>query len=351
MNLADIDKRFEKNMFKVKPKTGPQVIPTGSWIIDSAIGGGIPRQLITQISGPFSSGKTSLVLSTIAQYQKMVGPDDPQNKVLFIDAESTFKKEYAEQLGIDMSRVVLKGGSEEGDTSFQTGEQTFDYIRYVTQKLDEPAFGIIVVDSIPALIPAQLYDTDTEDTQAMGATARMLTKVLPTIINPIKTTNTALILINQLRENPGALPNTNPEYVVGGRQLGYMTSLHLEVRQRRAEKDKGEIEGWPWTIAIKKSKVNNAKARGSKVESFFKYGVGVDILREIEFAGPITGVLNREGNTFYYWGEPIKGVNGRSQLVTYLKENPDFYEEIKNDIRKVIEENPTIFVDGTVQEE
>ena len=48
------------------------VIPTGSLLLDAALGvGGYPKGRIIEIYGPESSGKTTLALEAIAQVQKL----------------------------------------------------------------------------------------------------------------------------------------------------------------------------------------------------------------------------------------------------------------------------------------
>jgi len=339
----DILKIFSKDMYVQQETPSPVNVPTGSWIIDSATGGGIPRRAITQISGPESAGKTSLALSAMAQFQATLAEGDTQDKILFIDAEGTFKPQYAEQIGVDMSKVMLIGGTEAGDVSFKTGEQTFDFIRNVCS-INKPEFGMIIVDSIPSLVPQDNFGVNTQESRGMASQARMLSYVLPGLINPIKVSNTALVLINQLRLNPGTVYG-NPEYVPGGRALAFYTSLHLKVKTRKADKQGDDIIGWPWIITIMKTKMNNSKAKGTTIESFFRFGEGIDIMHEIAFAGPKTNVLNKDGHKYYFHGERIEGVVGTKQLIQHFEDHPEFLQEVKRDIVKAIADNPTILVD------
>src|ERR1700745_303975 len=85
--VASIEKEYGKgSIMRLKgghtltPDTG--VVPSGSIRLEIALGiGGYPRGRIMEISGPESSGKTTLTLHAIAQVQKAGGV------AAFIDAE------------------------------------------------------------------------------------------------------------------------------------------------------------------------------------------------------------------------------------------------------------------------
>jgi len=166
----------------------------------------------------------------------------------------------------------------------------------------------------------------------------------------LKVSNTALILINQLRLNPGAGMYQNPEYVPGGKALAFYTSLHLGIKTRKADTKDGDIYGWPWRITIKKTKLNNSKAKGTVVDSYFEYGHGIDDMYEIAFAGPKTGVLNQDGLKYYYHGERLEGIVGAKQFLKYMQDNPEFKANLKADIVEVIKRNPMVLVNEQERE-
>ena len=78
------------------------VIPTGSLLIDAALGvGGYPKGRIIEIYGPESSGKTTLALEAIAEVQKLGG------RAAYIDAEHAIDPDYAKALGVDINNLIL----------------------------------------------------------------------------------------------------------------------------------------------------------------------------------------------------------------------------------------------------
>ena len=94
--LAQIEKTFGKGaVMKLgeRPQISEDVIPSGSLLINKALGiGGYPRGRIIEIYGPESSGKTTLALHAIAETQKKGG------KAAFVDAEHALDPSYAEKL-------------------------------------------------------------------------------------------------------------------------------------------------------------------------------------------------------------------------------------------------------------
>ena len=83
-------------------KSNVDVIPTGSFSLDLALGvGGLPKGRIVEIFGPESSGKTTLALNVIAQAQKKNG------KVAFIDAEHAMDPDYAAKLGVKVKDLLI----------------------------------------------------------------------------------------------------------------------------------------------------------------------------------------------------------------------------------------------------
>src|SRR4029077_6473120 len=95
--LAQIDKQYGKgSVMRLgdEVRAPIEVIPTGSMVLDLALGiGGLPRGRVVEIYGPESSGKTTVALHAIASAQSAGGI------CAFIDAEHALDPEYAARLG------------------------------------------------------------------------------------------------------------------------------------------------------------------------------------------------------------------------------------------------------------
>ena len=76
------------------------VIPTGALSLDLALGvGGMPRGRIVEVYGPESSGKTTLMLSVIANAQRAGG------LAAFVDVEHALDPAYAKRIGVSYNFV------------------------------------------------------------------------------------------------------------------------------------------------------------------------------------------------------------------------------------------------------
>jgi recA bacterial DNA recombination protein len=80
-------------------RPSPEMVPTGVPAID-ALTGGLPRGGLTEIVGPASSGRTSLLLSILAQATAR------QEACALVDASDAFDPESAVSAGVDLKRLL-----------------------------------------------------------------------------------------------------------------------------------------------------------------------------------------------------------------------------------------------------
>jgi hypothetical protein len=80
-------------------RPSPEMVSTGVPAID-ALTGGLPRGALTEIVGPASSGRTSLLLSLLAQATAR------QEACALIDASDAFDPQSAVAAGIDLKRLL-----------------------------------------------------------------------------------------------------------------------------------------------------------------------------------------------------------------------------------------------------
>ena len=124
-------------------------ITTGSLSLDAALGGGWATNHWAEIIGHESAGKTFLVLKTIAANQRL----DPNWTVVWFATED-FSETYAEMLGVDVDRVIVRN------------ENIMERVyKECIQFLQTKAVDCIVIDSLPFLVSGREDDGDMDETQ------------------------------------------------------------------------------------------------------------------------------------------------------------------------------------------
>ena len=211
-----IEKQFgQGSIMKLGSKTetsGIEVIPSGSILLDEALGiGGYPRGRIIEIFGPESSGKTTLALHVVAEAQKRGGI------AAFVDAEHALDPQYAQKLGVNIDELWVA----QPDAGEQALEITENLVR-------SGAVDVIVVDSVAALTPQAEIDGEMGDSH-MGLQARLMSQALRKLTAIISRSKCILIFINQIRMKIG-IAYGNPETTTGGNALKFYSSVRIEVR-------------------------------------------------------------------------------------------------------------------------
>jgi recombination protein RecA len=295
--------------------SGIEVIPSGSILLDEALGiGGYPRGRIIEIFGPESSGKTTLALHAVAESQKLGGI------AAFIDAEHALDPVYAKNLGVNIDDLWV--------SQPDSGEQALEIAESLVRS---GAVDVIVVDSVAALPPQAEIDGDMGDAQ-MGLQARLMSQAMRKLTAIIGKSRTIIIFINQIRMKIGVMFG-NPETTTGGNALKFYSSLRLEVRKTEtieAGKDSDAI-GNRVKVKVVKNKVA-PPFRRAELEIIF--GKGISASGSLLDAAVKHGLIDKKG-AWYSCGEEKVG-QGRDSAREYMEQNPAFAAEIEGKLKKII---------------
>lgn len=289
-------------------------ISTGSISLDLALGiGGIPRGRVIEIYGPESSGKTTLALHCIAEAQKSGG------MAAFIDAEHTFDRKYAENLGIDTENLLI--------SQPDNGEQALEITEHLIRS---GAIDIIVIDSVAALVPKAELEGEMGESK-MGLQARLMSQALRKLTGTINKTGCSCVFINQLREKIGIVFG-NPETTTGGNALKFYATVRLDIRRiGQIRESSSEITGNRTRVKVVKNKV----APPFKIVEFdIIYGEGISKSGEIVDLGVELDVINKSGSWFSYEGNKLG--QGREAVKSLLMDNPELMEELETKIKSKI---------------
>lgn len=310
--LSNIEKQFGKGaVMKLGQNSilNVEAIPTGSLSLDLALGiGGVPRGRIVEVYGPESSGKTTVALHIVAQAQKNGGD------AVFIDVEHALDPVYAKALGVDIDSLLV--------SQPDTGEQALEICEALVRS---GAIDVVVVDSVAAMVTKAEIEGEMGDSH-VGLQARLMSQALRKLTGAISKSNCVVIFINQLREKIGVVYG-NPETTPGGRALKFYSSVRLEVRRSEQLKVGSEVIGNRTRVKVVKNKV---APPFKEAEFDIMYGQGISRDGEILDLAAQLDIINKSG-AWYNYGETRLG-QGRDNAKAYMRENPDFAEDIARQV-------------------
>jgi len=103
-----------------RPHVPPDVVASGIFELDALVGGGLPRGALTEVCGPTSSGRTSLVYSVLAQMTRK------QEACAVVDVSDALDPESLAGAGADLTRIlwVRCGGAKAAEQTHAQELQT-----------------------------------------------------------------------------------------------------------------------------------------------------------------------------------------------------------------------------------
>jgi recombination protein RecA len=311
--IGQIERQFGKGSIMklgAQPIEQVPVISTGSLSLDAALGvGGLPRGRVIEIFGPESSGKTTLALHAVAEAQRKGGI------AAFIDAEHALDTNYARKLGVNCDDLLV--------SQPDTGEQALEIADVLIRS---GAIDIIVIDSVAALVPRAEIEGEMGDSH-MGLQARLMSQALRKLTGTIGKTGTTLIFINQIRMKIGVMFG-NPETTTGGNALKFYASIRLDIRRIAAIKDGQEVVGSRTRVRVVKNKL---APPFKEAEFDIMYGEGISLSGDLVDTGVNLGIIEKSGAWYSYGGQRIG--QGRQNVKTFLKDNPEIFAEALEKVR------------------
>ncbi|MBP7281888.1 MAG: recombinase RecA [Leptospiraceae bacterium] len=311
--MGQIEKQFGKGSIMrlgANSAVAIPVISTGSLDLDIALGiGGLPVGRIVEIYGPESSGKTTLMLSTIAQAQKKGGI------AAFIDAEHALDPSYAKKLGVNIDDLLV--------SQPDNGEEALEICESLVRS---NAIDIIVIDSVAALVPKAEIEGDMGDSH-MGLQARLMSQALRKLTGTISKSKTTVVFINQIRMKIGVMFGS-PETTTGGNALKFYASVRMDIRKIETLKDKEDPIGNRVRVKVVKNKCA-PPFKQAEFDVMFNSGINkessiIDLAVKHE-------IIVKGGSWYSYNGEKIG--QGKETVRAFLQEHPDLSGKLEAQIR------------------
>lgn len=283
------------------------VISTGLPQLDRITGiGGIPFKRITEISGTWSVGKTSLALSMVAQGQR------EGRECIWVDAEWSWDSMYAEALGVDIKKLGL----------IQT-RHAEDALDQLLEYVEEGKNTLIVIDAVGALHPkdeAEKYSGE----RTIGAQSSLVARFCRKIVPMLSLNNNALVVLNH-EYTPIMATGGRPQLKTsGGAKLEYHKSLWIRLSKNgMALKVGDEFVGFKVIAEIRKNKMASTQKQECELEMF--YGKGFNPTSDLLADALEKEIIVKVGNTHYLKDEKLGGIS----KVRELMKDTEFVERLK----------------------
>lgn len=338
-----LSKQYEDETLAIKADITPayERMPTGAFGLDYPLYGGLVYGRIHTFAGLFHSGKTTAACLAMSAYQR----EHPEQTCVYVDVEHSLDLKFqARMTGLQLDKMIYF------NPKTLTGEQILDAILDF-QKTDD--VGMIVLDSIPALLPAQALENDMEKDPGMrGTIAKPLHRFLIVMSNLVNQKNNIFIMINQVRVSGTTFTGAPIYSEPGGQAPAYYSSIKVRFGTRtfikgdKVDSSDGEgAEGFRLKFAITKNKCGPI-ARGGGFLSF-NYDKGfmwledmLEIAYKFDFIKRINNVtyslINLETGNVYKDENGNELTGKRKDLENYILNNISFQKEYIGMLRKHI---------------
>jgi ABC-type methionine transport system ATPase subunit len=205
--------------------------------------------------------------------------------------------------------------------------------------LDTLKSGVIdmfVINSLRGLTPkTELNKSISEDTVAMQA--RMNTKLLKQLVPTCSEKDIACVIIQHLTTMIGTM-SKDPFTLGGGLLLKYASVLTLDMRKQTVQDTDpiGKDEGMKIKVSVKKNHVCPRINPYVKVDHFVVYGEGTEVIMTTMQKAVEQNILKKTAGWISWPDKELKW-NGAKNFRTYMKENSDVFQTLRNIVNKNIQ--------------
>ncbi len=227
-----LDIGFETGLDVLEKRKKVVKVTTMSTQVDELLGGGVQSQAITEVHGPFGSGKSQIAFQIAVSAQLPVEKGGLDGHVASTDTENTFRPErimgIAEALGLDPEEVL---GRIHIARAFNSDHQMFmaDKVEELINK-DEIPIKIIIVDSLTAHFRAEYAGRG-----KLAERQQKLNRLLHNLQRMADIHNLVVFVTNQVMSKPDVFFGPTLE-AIGGNIVGHAATYRLFLRRGKGGK-------------------------------------------------------------------------------------------------------------------
>lgn len=321
----DINKKYGDGISReatdlIHEKT--RIIPI-SPAVDRALNGGVPEGSWVIFSGPEKIGKTTLALQLAANAQK---PENGGKTVYYLDIEGRFKT---------MNLTTVAGFKPEMCEHIRSVEgKIINAEEYLTMAMDiikgHPGC-VLIIDSASQLCSSKELVSDiTASARADGP--KLLSSFTKQMGNVVPIQKTIVIVIQHLIANTSGYGPAKWED--GGNKIKYQVDVKLRAKGMEKWMDGetnqiGQIVKWDVVCSA-------LGKPGGIIESYVRYGYGVDETTELVKLAADFGVIDKAGAWYSFTkDEEEHKAQGLEKMCNLLRERKDLWDYINEQVRAV----------------
>lgn len=319
-------------------------LPTGSFRLNQALGGGWRVGRIHTVYGKKSSGKTALCLNSVAEMQKRCADcllraerctckHYREPVCVYIDVEGTWEDDWARALSVNTDSLLLSQPDHQ--------EQTLDIAEGLLRSTE---VDLLVLDSIAFMTPAKEIEESTgkalqaEQARVLGRGIRKFVSAINYCGN-IRGRRPTIMCTNQVRAVIGGQAFGPKEISPGGFAPGFASTSEVKCWAGAYEMDKetGKPIYAELNYKVEKNKASGAKMQGNwflLVNDFGKKKKG-EFYEELALVetGVALGLVQKNGTA---WRCMDEGYRSKALLVDKLIENVEFRETYETQLQALL---------------
>ncbi|CAA2986960.1 DNA repair recA homolog 2, mitochondrial [Olea europaea subsp. europaea] len=288
------------------------VVSTGSLRLDQALGiGGLPKGRMVEIYGQEASGKTTLALHIIKEAQKFGG------YCAYLDVENAMSPLFAESIGVNTDNLLV--------SQPDSAENLLSIVDTLTKS---GSIDVIVVDSVPALVPQIEVEAST-CSPPTDLQSKIMTQALRKIHYSLCRSCTLIIFINQVRRNLRSDQGSirAEEVTCGGNALRFYAAIRMRIIRKGLLRNEDKVTGLGICVQVVKNKLAPSM---TKAELNMQFGRGFCCELEAFELACEHGILSTDGSCYFING---KVLNNKEDAISYLAANKGALDDIIRTLR------------------
>jgi recombination protein RecA len=311
----DIEKKYGINIVSSaqhivdNPKDAISISPA----FDIGLGGPIPKGTFAMISALFSYGKTTTSLSFASNAQKA------GMEIYYDNIEHRLKPRDLRGIkGLDIEKINV---IESKPGKILSAE---DHLQIEDDILNNEQNVVVIQDSASQLCSADEFACAIGDKKrAPGAV--LLAQFTKKIKSVLPVNNNILICIVHMIANTGGSYGGMTES--GGNKIKYAANMHVRAKTMEyLNVGTNDPYGQKVTWEVQKSPIGPPKC---KIESFIRYGVGIDEISELINLGVQLAIIQQGGAWFTL---EDKKAQGQEKLYKLLLDDTELLKELKRKV-------------------